>query len=129
MPDLGGADMSPIAVAPLPPDRGRTASSPTAAASPCQRTVMPHPVPDHGRLASRISRWSAYGDSHHRHGVVLLLPLGWPHGIEKLEANRRALQKHTCGLFDVAAKAEVALRLGEQQCAVAARLGQPVQDR
>ncbi|XP_044975840.1 uncharacterized protein LOC123443516 [Hordeum vulgare subsp. vulgare] len=82
MPDLGGADTSPIAVAPLPPDCGRTASSPTAAASPCQRTVTPHPVPDHGRLASRRSRWSAYGGSNHRHGVVLLqslLPPGWPH--------------------------------------------------
>ncbi|CAM0872898.1 unnamed protein product [Alopecurus aequalis] len=29
---------------------------------------------------------------------------------EKMEANRRALQRHTCGLFDVAAAAEVASR-------------------
>jgi histone-lysine N-methyltransferase EZH2 len=32
---------------------------------------------------------------------------------EKMEANRRALQRHTCGLFDVAAAAEAASRGAE----------------
>ncbi|VAH90293.1 unnamed protein product [Triticum turgidum subsp. durum] len=47
---------------------------------------------------------------------------------EKLEANRRALRKHTCGLFDVAALAEAASR-GSESSNVLSQLAAEGQSR